>query len=578
MKPLADDETLGRVYRPGLRPGLAGHPGFGYRQERIGDVLVERDITVPVRDGARLYADVFRPAGGGPAPVIMGMAPFGKHPHIDLERAFPGAEIPVGRLSPQTPFECFDPIRWVGYGYAVAFVDTRGNWFSEGDATFFTPQEATDGYDIVEWLAAQPWCTGRVAIGGVSYYGMTGWAVAATRPPHLAAIMPWDAASDIYRETAFHGGIPTLAFHHSWMWLAGVGQGRVEDQEAGIVNHPMLDAYWQCRVADWQHIEVPTYAVTGWANDLHLRGTLEAWQAIRSPQKYLDVHGGKEWKEFYTDAAVARQRAFFDHFLKDIDNEVPSWPQVRLARRTGGSSWKYRAGESWPRSDVAHRPLYLDAGAAVLSEKPVENEASLTYLATDEEGRAEFDFRFAEPTELMGYVKLRLWVAALDTNDADLFVALKKLDADGNEVPFVFSQMFDDGPAAVGWLRVSHRGLEETVSRPERPWHTHARRELLTGQDPVPVDVEIWPTSISFAAGESLRLVVQGSDVYKSPGPFGVTHWPLHNFGRHVIHAGGRYDSHLLVPVVPSGGETGVTRAGALPLPGPGRGHHPGTF
>jgi predicted acyl esterase len=165
-----------------------------------------------------------------------------------------------------------------------------------------------------------------------------------------------------------------------------------------------------------------------------------------------------------------------------------------------------------------------------------------------------------------------------DTNDADLFMALKKLDAGGKEVPFVFSQMFDDGPAAVGWLRVSHRGLEETVSRPERPWHTHARRELLTGQDPVPVDVEIWPTSISFAAGESLRLVVQGSDVYKSPGPFGVTHWPLHNFGRHVIHAGGRYDSHLLVPVVPPGGETGVTRAGALPLPGPGRGHHPGTF
>lgn len=111
-------------------------------------------------------------------------------------------------------------------------------------------------------------------------------------------------------------------------------------------------------------------------------------------------------------------------------------------------------------------------------------------------------------------------------------------------------QMTDDGPMGWGWLRASHRELDEKKSRPEQPYHTHANRQWLVHGVPVPLDVEVWPNSVLFEAGESLQVIIKGTPIRRYGGPFEMVFHPLHNVGPHAIHTGGEYDSFLYMPVI----------------------------
>jgi predicted acyl esterase len=135
----------------------------------------------------------------------------------------------------------------------------------------------------------------------------------------------------------------------------------------------------------------------------------------------------------------------------------------------------------------------------------------------------------------------------------DLFVAIQKLDAAGAIVPFAYYAQFEDGPVALGWLRVSHRELDETRSTPWQPVLAHRREQKLAPGEIVPVDMEIWPSGTRFDAGQALRLVIQGRDIYDYPKPsVYARHEETVNAGDHVLHTGGEYDAQLLVPVVPA--------------------------
>lgn len=153
-----------------------------------------------------------------------------------------------------------------------------------------------------------------------------------------------------------------------------------------------------------------------------------------------------------------------------------------------------------------------------------------------------FDHCFDLDTELTGYMKLRLWVEA-EGPDMDLFVAIQKLDRDGNVVGFMFYAFYDNGPGA----------LDHTRSIEWQPVHSHIAEEPLAVGEIVPVEIELWPSSTLFRAGESLRVVVKGMDIYRDalPNlPF-ARHEELRNSGTHVIHGGGPHDSHLFIPDVP---------------------------
>lgn len=537
---------------PETAPGRLARSGPKHAIRRENGLLIESDVAVPLRDGTRILVDVYRPDGGAGLPVLLGWSPYGKHNQTN--RLWPQAGVDPAWISPATAFEAPDPADWCRHGYAVAYADPRGTWYSEGEHRHNGQGEGEDCYDLIEWLGTRAWSNGRIGLSGVSYLACIQWLVAPLKPPHLAAINPWEGFSDWYREFGYHGGIPETGFVPRASARLRFSPTRVEDTGANVRAHPLYDEYWASKEFDLEGIEVPAYVVASWSDQgLHTRGTLEAFERISSRHKWLEVHGQKKWAYYYQPSSVARQRAFFDHFLRGADDTVRSWPKVRLEVRERAGAGVWRDEEDWPLARTEHRRLYLDAADGTLRPDQPATAAAARYAADDPTQQAEFEHVFAEDTELTGRMKLRLWVEAEGADDMDLFVAVQKLDHAGTRVPFVFYALYEDGPVALGWLRASHRELDPARSRDERPWHPHTRQHKLAPGVPVPVDIEIWPSSTRFRRGERLRVVVKGSDVH-TDGLEGLPfcrHEDTVNQGWHVIRTGGEYDSHLLVPVVP---------------------------
>ena len=530
------------------------HPGRAHELKRQDGLSIERNVSVPLRDGTRILIDIYLPDRklDEKPPVILGWGPYGKH--NQSSNLFPEAGIENGWNSPYTGFEAPDPIYWCGHGYAVVYADPRGAYYSEGEFRHNGAGEGEDCYDLIEWLGTQPWSNGKVGMSGVSYLAGIQYLVASQRPPHLAAINPWECFTDWYREFAYHGGIPETNFIPRAGGAIANSTNRVEDTLANVRAHPLWDAYWESKSVDLEDIVTPAFIVASWSDHgLHSRGSLAAYRRIKSKQKYLLVHGRKKWSHYYTPGNVERLRQFFDHFLRGTDDSVLSWPPVSLEIRRSAYEWTQRDENEWPLARTRYVPLYLDARSNSLKPELVGQESVARYDSENKDDAAVFNYVFPEATELTGPMKLRLWVEAESATDMDLFVAIQKTDASGQVVPFMFYACFDNGPVALGWLRVSHRALDEARSTPERPVHSHLREDMLTPGVPVPVDIEIWPSSTYFEAGERLRVVIKGSDVYaESPPhlPF-ARHTDLRNCGMHIIHTGGDFDSYLLIPVTP---------------------------
>lgn len=463
--------------------------------------------------------------------------------------------VPPDTISPNTKFESPDPHWWCHNGYAMVNADTRGAGNSEGDVLAFGTQDGKDGYDLVEWLAAQDWCNGKVGLGGVSWVAMAQWYIAAERPPHLACIAPWGGTSDIYREFTCWGGIPEYGFGDMLCrWIRNTlhgrvtGMGRVEDYAAMIREHTLMNAYWQDKVARFEDIEVPVY-VTACYLHFHLRGSIEAFRRISSPKKWLRLQRDSQWFDFHNPENLEDLKRFYDRYLKGIRNGWEETPRVRIdVMDYGDVDFELRRPEKeFPLARTRYTKLFLDAKSRRLLPEPVEQESMVRYDATG--GLATFTIKFQEDTELTGYMKLRLWVEAESADDMDLFVTVQKLSDEGEFVPFRI--MGEPHPGFPGRLRVSHRELDEELSTPYQPIHTHRREQLLKPGEIVPVDIEIWPSSVMWHAGEQLRVVVSGHYL-REPGWFEPFTWDLRNRGCHIIHTGGQYDSHLLVPVIPA--------------------------
>jgi predicted acyl esterase len=533
---------------PGFRPGTTYEDGL----------RIDRDVAVPMRDGEVVYADVYRPEQHTePLAVLMCWGPYGKHGGPGRGLKFrPGVGIERDWISDHAAHEAPDPAYWCPRGYAVVYPDPRGTWNTPGDFTMGTREEALDYHDLVEWAGTQDWSSGKVGTTGVSYLAFSQWRMAATRPPHLAAINPWEGLNDFYREIGHHGGIPESRFPEFWITRPmGYGRGRFEDIVAMFAEHPLRDEYWLAKDPDLAQIDVPAYIVAGWGSQgLHLRGTLESYKQLAGERTWLEAHGRKIWRNYYLPSSVESQRQFFDWALKGEDSGWTERPRVLLSVRKTFDTDETRGEREWPPARTRFTKLHLDADSGQLVAEAPQREASVGYQADspfEDADRAVFEHTFEDATELTGHMKLRLWLEIAAGDDADVFVAVQKLDADGELVSFPLLALREDGPVALGWLRASHRELDPERSTPEQPWHPHTSEDPLTPGEPVALEIEIWPSSTSFEAGESLRLVVQGCDVYAGPdSEFG--HDVTRNSGVHTIHTGGAYDSHLLVPVIPT--------------------------
>jgi hypothetical protein len=326
------------------------------------------------------------------------------------------------------------------------------------------------------------------------------------------------------------------------------------------------------RAPDFEKITVPLLSAANWGGQgLHLRGNLEGYQRSASSQKWLEVHGLEHWSHFYTDYGRNLQLRFFDHFLKGTDNGWQDQPPVQVNVRHVDSSFAVRPEHTWPLERTEWTRFYLDADARSLGTEAPQAAASLAYDTTGD-GASFTIGPLTEQTEITGPIAAKLFIES-STADADLFLVVRVFSPDGEEVVF-HGALDPHTPVAQGWLRASHRKLDEKLSLPHRPFHTHDELQPLEPRTVYELDVEIWPTCLVVPAGYTVRLDVRGKDyVYPGPaehlsnmknpmtgcGPF------VHNDPRDrpaevfdgtvTLHTGGERQSYLLLPVIPGQGE-----------------------
>lgn len=535
---------------PDLAPGISIEHG----------IRCERDVAVKLRDGTIIYTDVYRPEGGTNLPAIIAWSPYGKRVGYNPKTPAPHG-VPLGAVSCMAKHEGPDPAYWCQHGYAVLNPDVRGAGNSQGDIMFFDSTDRRDGYDFIEWVAAQKWCNGKVGMSGNSWLAMSQWFIATEQPPHLAAIAPWEGVTDCYRDWAHFGGIPQTGFSENL--INGLcGPGRVEYMPDMILKYPLMNAYWEDKIVRFENIKVPAYVVASWTNPLHTHGTLNAFRHIASTNKWLRVHNTHEWNDYYKPQNLDDLRRFFDRYLKDIHNGWEYTPIVRLSvLNVGGTDEVNRPETEWPLARTKYEKLYLDAKNMTLSPRPSRNESEVRYTP-DATGQASFTMTFNEDTELTGYMKLHLWVEADGGNDMDLFVYICKLDISGKLIRLPMMGYTEQGViepirislGVAGQLRVSHREFDPKRSSASEPYLSHGRELLLKPKEVVPVEIGIWPAGLFWHAGQQLCVIVRGqSQSYEDDiiPARKIFKYHYRNRGQHIIHTGGKYDSHLLVPKIP---------------------------
>jgi predicted acyl esterase len=524
-------------------------------------IRFERDVAVPMRDGANLRVNVFRPDHEGRFPVMICAQPYGKDV---LPKRTPFGYLPLARFrfmrqpdpitfSAYTSWEAPDPSYWVPRGYAVVNVDLRGFGSSDGVGTFLSDPEAADYAEVIEWAAAQPWSTGRVGLNGVSYLAISQWKVAALRTKSLVAICPWEGWTDVYRDVAYPGGVREDGFIPFWANMTERGGRVTESFRARQLAHPEWDDFWSTRTPALERIEVPALICASFSDQgLHSRGCFEAFRRIGSEHRFLYTHRAGKWSTYYSAEALALQARFFDCFLKGEDNGMRDAAPVRLEIRARGDQvHAVREERAWPPPGVRWVPLYLSPGE--LGTSPLRARA--TSQLDFPHGASTFTFRVPQEMALVGPMKLRLYVELEGSPDAHLFVAVSKLegagpDSGGRELRFEGPFGFGCDVVARGWLRLAHRRLDESRGEPHRPYHSHDRAEPMCPGEVVPVDIEILPSATHFARGDALRVHVQGQWFWRRSMFFGMfpgTYAPS-PLAKATLHFGEGRDSHLLVP------------------------------
>lgn len=269
-------------------------------------IIVEKDVAVPMRDGCVLRADLYRPDSAEKLPVIINRTPYNK-------------------AMPMVFALTLDAMRAAAAGYNVLIQDCRGRFASDGVFDCFTV-EPRDGYDTIEWAAAQPWSDGSVGMYGASYMGATQWLAATQAPPHLKCIAPLITASDYHDGWTYQGGAFALFFNVSWTMAAlapptllrerektpgddaitrelGATIGSIDRMREKMeilpireipmfhrgapyffdwLDHPGFDAYWKdlCIEEHYPKIDVPAFNIGGWY-DIFQGGTVRNFLGMR---------------------------------------------------------------------------------------------------------------------------------------------------------------------------------------------------------------------------------------------------------------------------------------------------------
>ncbi len=552
------------------------------------DILCEYNVEVPISEGFNVTVSIFRSKktaqSGEKVPVVMCAHPYDCNKTPALKNTPLGGPPQQYRMIPQcggtpefstlTSWEAPDPNFWVNAGYAVVNMNMPGFATSEGQPTVFSQHQGKCFYEAIEWIAKQPWCTGKVGLTGVSFLAISQYYVAAGGeydgpPPSLKCISPWEGVSDPYRDVIMNGGIKEIGFPTFW-WHTEVKDtinGTEQDfikSEGGLPLewtdiYPFMNDHWQAKIPKLEDITLPMLVGASFSDhSLHTMGTCRAFEKAQSKHKWLYTHRTGKWVSYYSQEVMNLTKEFMDCFLKDEDNGFKDKPAVRLEVRESRDTIKeVRHENEWPLARTQYTPMYF----LKMQHHKIQN---FTYAKSSiknqheykaKKGELKIQHTFSEDTELSGYFKLKLWVEtqALDSkksaeDDMEIFSVLHKLNTRGEVVHFNGSVGLNKDGVSRGCIKVSRRELIENESKPWLPVLSGKSENKLKKGEIVPVEISLNPSSTFFKAGESLQMVISAQEIIPTP-PFKKE---LNcQTGKHIIHFGGEYDSHLLIPIVP---------------------------
>ena len=523
------------------------------------DIVIDRDVGVPTRDGTVLRINVFRKDDRA-RPVVLSIHPYGKDalPTRRGKRWTYSLQYRVIRqpqpvtFSALTGWEAPDPAWWVPHGFTVVNADSRGCGHSEGTGKLLSRQEAEDTYDLVQWIADQPWCDGNVVMLGVSYLAISQYAVAALQPPALRAICPWEGWTDVYRDLTFPGGVRESGFIRIWSRSLRRSTRQAYTLERMQDNHTLRDEFWRSLAPALSAINVPMLVCGSFSdNNLHSRGSIRAFTHAGSSHARLYTHRGGKWATFYSEAALAEQLQFF----RDVLGGAPASRSVRLeVREDRETVAAVREETEWPLTRTRWRALYLGGhlgGAGVLAAEQPQMPGSITFETHSH--AAAFSWTVPADIELTGPMVARLWVELHGCDDANLFVGVEKWRG-GRFVGFEGSYGYGRDRVTTGWQRLALRALDPELSQPWEPVSACDRPQPVPAGEVVAVDVALGPSATLFRAGEQLRLVVGGRWLWpRNPltGQFPAA-YPHPPRSRVTLHWAPHYDAHLLIPEIPT--------------------------
>lgn len=545
----------------------------------------EADVAIPMRDGTRLSANIFRPAGPGPWPVILARTPYGKQ-----DENWPGAK------------------SYASKGYVMVVQDCRGRGKSGGVWEPFL-NEANDGFDTQEWIGHQVWCNGRIGTSGGSYVGFTQWASAPRASRFLKTMVPMVPFGNPFEDVASSGGAMMLGLLMGWGEAVGglpLNPEQIRNAYNHLplqtyasqfskevpylrewVQHPTYDAYWKARGIDHRYpdITVPILNVGGWY-DIFSKATLDLSTGVRTHSRSARArtnqfviigpwgHGVGSRKlgqlDFGPEAELkvySLQWDWYQHWLKDQDKGIHQWPPYQLFIM-GENRW--RGEQEWPIRRTRYTPFYLHSGGRA---NTLHGDGSLSTVApvstplqspsdhfvfdgnnpvpttggnnivgatAGPEDQSNLELRddilvYSTPPleadiEVTGPVKLILW-AASSARDTDFTGKLVDVHPDGRAFNL-----------CEGIQRARYRHGASAVS-------------FLKPGKPTRFEIDLWVTANQFKRGHRIRLEVSSSNYPRfdrnpnSGAPIGSDAELLP--AKQTILHDSSHPSHLLLPVIP---------------------------
>ena len=546
------------------------------------------DVRTPMRDGVELSSDVWMPAEGGPFPTIIVRTPYLKTMAI----------------------ETFTLAGWATYfaerGYAVVMQDVRGRGDSDGEFDFFF-QEGEDGYDTIEWMAAQPWSNGDVCTAGVSYLGTDQWLAAREHPPSLKCMVATAAAGRWMHELPYYGGAWMMAWALDWINgtsgrnvqtanAAGIDMESVywhrplitQDDAMGrdmplfndFLENSTMNEYWNrlhFTDEDFRGLDLPVLHVTGWF-DGDQPGAMFYWDGMMAHSPAADEQymlsgpwghaetfiGGTLTigdMEFEPHALVdpnAEHLAFFDHYLKGTADSYDQ-PRARIYV-VGAEEW--REFNEYPPADVQATSLYLSSGGRANS---IVGDGALSWSPpAGDTPPDEFTFDPQRPVPAsVGAMYLGEDRTPLQRRDDVLVYTSEEIEeaveivgrvviefhaaTDARDTDFVASIMdvYPDG-------RAVKLGPNLGVVR-ARYRNGFDREELLTPGEVARYEIDLGHIGHSFEPGHRIRIDLTSS-AYPQIAPNQNTGNPVAtdtewNTARQIIHHSPEYPSRIILPV-----------------------------